>query len=88
MVGCQRLLEVTEAGRYRASAALKRQRPAPLWFTGPSAAGKSTDANIVEQRLHAAGHHTMRLDGDNVRHGLCRDLGRTGSTTSAAPARS
>jgi bifunctional enzyme CysN/CysC len=58
-------------------AALKRQRPAILWFTGLSGAGKSTVANIVEQRLHAAGHHTMLLDGDNVRHGLCRDLGFT-----------
>jgi bifunctional enzyme CysN/CysC len=58
-------------------AALKRQRPAILWFTGLSGAGKSTIANIVEQRLHAGGHHTMLLDGDNVRHGLCRDLGFT-----------
>ena len=60
-----------------ARAALKRQKPAILWFTGLSGAGKSTIANIVEQRLHAAGHHTMLLDGDNVRHGLCRDLGFT-----------
>jgi bifunctional enzyme CysN/CysC len=60
-----------------ARAALKQQRPAILWFTGLSGAGKSTIANIVEQRLHAAGHHTMLLDGDNVRHGLCRDLGFT-----------
>jgi bifunctional enzyme CysN/CysC len=58
-------------------AALKRQRPAILWFTGLSGAGKSTIANIVEQRLTLAGHHTMLLDGDNVRHGLCRDLGFT-----------
>jgi bifunctional enzyme CysN/CysC len=58
-------------------AALKHQRPAILWFTGLSGAGKSTIANIVEQRLHAAGHHTMLLDGDNVRRGLCRDLGFT-----------
>jgi bifunctional enzyme CysN/CysC len=58
-------------------AALKHQRPAILWFTGLSGAGKSTIANMVEQRLHAAGHHTMLLDGDNVRHGLCRDLGFT-----------
>jgi bifunctional enzyme CysN/CysC len=57
--------------------ALKRQKPVILWFTGLSGAGKSTIANIVEQRLHAAGHHTMLLDGDNVRHGLCRDLGFT-----------
>ena len=58
-------------------AAIKRQKPAILWFTGLSGAGKSTIANLAEQRLHAAGHHTMLLDGDNVRHGLCRDLGFT-----------
>ena len=58
-------------------AALKHQRPSILWFTGLSGAGKSTVANLVEQRLHASGHHTMLLDGDNVRHGLCRDLGFT-----------
>jgi bifunctional enzyme CysN/CysC len=46
-----------------------------LWFTGLSGAGKSTIANLVEKRLHALGHHTMVLDGDNVRHGLNRDLG-------------
>ena len=46
-----------------------------LWFTGLSGAGKSTVANLVEKRLHAQGRHTMRLDGDNVRHGLNRDLG-------------
>ncbi len=58
-------------------AALKHQRPAIIWFTGLSGAGKSTIANIVEQKLHGAGHHTMLLDGDNVRHGLNRDLGFT-----------
>jgi bifunctional enzyme CysN/CysC len=58
-------------------AALKRQGAAMVWFTGLSGAGKSTIANIVEQRLHAMGHHTMMLDGDNVRHGLNRDLGFT-----------
>jgi bifunctional enzyme CysN/CysC len=58
-------------------AALKTQKPAILWFTGLSGAGKSTIANLVEQRLHGAGHHTMLLDGDNVRHGLNRDLGFT-----------
>jgi bifunctional enzyme CysN/CysC len=57
--------------------ALKRQRPAIVWLTGLSGAGKSTIANLIEQRLHAAGHHTMLLDGDNVRHGLNRDLGFT-----------
>jgi bifunctional enzyme CysN/CysC len=60
-------------------AAMKHQKPAVLWMTGFSGAGKSTIANLVEQRLHAAGHHTMMLDGDNVRHGLCRDLGFTES---------
>jgi bifunctional enzyme CysN/CysC len=58
-------------------AALNKQKPAIVWFTGLSGAGKSTIANIVEQRLHARGHHTMLLDGDNVRHGLNRDLGFT-----------
>jgi bifunctional enzyme CysN/CysC len=57
--------------------ALKHQRAAIVWFTGLSGAGKSTVANMVEQRLHALGHHTMLLDGDNVRHGLSRDLGFT-----------
>ena len=58
-----------------ARSALMGQRPAVLWFTGLSGAGKSTVANLVERRLHASGHHTMILDGDNVRHGLNRDLG-------------
>ena len=56
---------------------LKGQKPAVLWFTGLSGAGKSTIANLVEKRLLALGHHTMILDGDNVRHGLNRDLGFT-----------
>ena len=60
-----------------ARAALNRQKAAIVWFTGLSGAGKSTIANIVERRLHAAGHHTMLLDGDNIRHGLNRDLGFT-----------
>jgi bifunctional enzyme CysN/CysC len=60
-----------------ARAAIKRQRPAILWFTGLSGAGKSTIANLVEARLHALGVHTSLLDGDNVRHGLNRDLGFT-----------
>jgi len=51
------------------------QHPALLWFTGLSGAGKSTIANIVEKKLHARGRHTYLLDGDNVRHGLNRDLG-------------
>ncbi|OAF19269.1 sulfate adenylyltransferase subunit CysN [Bradyrhizobium neotropicale] len=58
-------------------AAQKHQKPAIIWFTGLSGAGKSTIANIVERRLHAGGHHTMMLDGDNLRHGLSRDLGFT-----------
>jgi bifunctional enzyme CysN/CysC len=58
-------------------AALKRQRPAIIWLTGLSGAGKSTIANLIEQQLNAAGYHTMLLDGDNVRHGLNRDLGFT-----------
>ncbi len=66
-------LDVDKAAR----AALKGQRPAVLWFTGLSGAGKSTVANLVEKRLHALGLHTMSLDGDNVRHGLNRDLGFT-----------
>jgi bifunctional enzyme CysN/CysC len=66
-------LEVQKAAR----AAIKGQRPAVLWFTGLSGAGKSTIANLVEARLHAAGFHTFVLDGDNIRRGLCRDLGFT-----------
>ncbi|MFL6762573.1 MAG: sulfate adenylyltransferase subunit CysN [Sphingomicrobium sp.] len=58
-------------------AALKGQRPAVLWFTGLSGAGKSTIANLVEKKLAAFGRHTFLLDGDNVRHGLNRDLGFT-----------
>ena len=58
-------------------AALKGQKPAVLWFTGLSGAGKSTIANLVEKRLAALGRHTFLLDGDNVRHGLNRDLGFT-----------
>jgi bifunctional enzyme CysN/CysC len=60
-----------------AHADLKGQRPGVVWFTGLSGAGKSTIANIVERKLHALGHHTYLLDGDNVRHGLNRDLGFT-----------
>jgi bifunctional enzyme CysN/CysC len=58
-------------------AAMMGQKPAVLWFTGLSGAGKSTIANLVEQKLAARGRHTFLLDGDNVRHGLNRDLGFT-----------
>ena len=58
-------------------AGLKGQKPAVLWFTGLSGAGKSTIANLVEKKLAARGRHTFLLDGDNVRHGLNRDLGFT-----------
>lgn len=51
------------------------QRPCILWLTGLSGAGKSTIANLLDKRLFAAGRHTYLLDGDNVRHGLNRDLG-------------
>jgi bifunctional enzyme CysN/CysC len=58
-------------------AAQKHQKPAIVWLTGLSGAGKSSIANIAERQLHAAGHHTMLLDGDNVRLGLNHDLGFT-----------
>jgi bifunctional enzyme CysN/CysC len=60
-----------------ARARIKGQTPRCLWFTGLSGAGKSTIANLVERRLLADGFHTILLDGDNVRHGLNRDLGFT-----------
>ncbi|HQZ30298.1 MAG TPA: sulfate adenylyltransferase subunit CysN [Arenimonas sp.] len=66
-------LDVDKAARAR----LKGQQPRVLWFTGLSGAGKSTIANLVDKRLHAQGFHTFILDGDNVRHGLNRDLGFT-----------
>jgi bifunctional enzyme CysN/CysC len=66
-------LEVTK----EAHSQLKGQRPAVVWFTGLSGAGKSSIANIVERKLHQDGRHTYLLDGDNVRHGLNRDLGFT-----------
>jgi bifunctional enzyme CysN/CysC len=65
--------EVTKTARAR----LNGQRPVLLWFTGLSGAGKSSIANSLEQKLHALGKRTFVLDGDNVRHGLNRDLGFT-----------
>jgi len=66
-------VEVDKAARGQ----LNGQKPAVVWFTGLSGAGKSTIADIVEQKLHALGRHTYLLDGDNVRHGLNKDLGFT-----------
>ena len=66
-------LEVTKIAR----AEMKHQQASCLWFTGLSGSGKSTIANLLEKRLHADGKHTYILDGDNVRHGLNRDLGFT-----------
>ena len=66
-------LDVDKAARARS----KAQVPRCLWFTGLSGAGKSAIANRVDKRLHALGHHTFILDGDNVRHGLNKDLGFT-----------
>jgi bifunctional enzyme CysN/CysC len=66
-------VDVTRTAR----ASQKGQQAAVLWFTGLSGAGKSTIANLVEKRLFALGRHTTMLDGDNVRHGLNRDLGFT-----------
>ena len=60
-----------------ARAKLNAQRPCVIWLTGLSGSGKSTIANLVEKRLHALGRHTYLLDGDNVRHGLNKDLGFT-----------
>lgn len=53
----------------------KNQKPCLLWFTGLSGSGKSTVANALDVALHKRGYHTFLLDGDNVRHGLCKDLG-------------
>ena len=66
-------LDVDRAARAR----IKGQQPRVLWFTGLSGSGKSTIANLVDKRLHAQGLHTFILDGDNVRHGLNKDLGFT-----------
>ncbi len=61
----------------RARSNMKGQKAKCIWFTGLSGSGKSTIANMVEKRLHAEGRHTYILDGDNIRHGLNRDLGFT-----------
>ena len=66
-------LDVDKAARAHS----KRQTPRCVWFTGLSGSGKSTIANFVDKKLHALGHHAFVLDGDNVRHGLNRDLGFT-----------
>jgi bifunctional enzyme CysN/CysC len=66
-------LEISREAR----AEVKHQKPAVLWFTGLSGAGKSTIANLVEKKLHRMNRHTFLLDGDNVRHGLNKDLGFT-----------
>jgi bifunctional enzyme CysN/CysC len=66
-------LEINKAAR----ASLKTQKPVCIWLTGLSGSGKSTIANLLEKRLYAEGQHTYLLDGDNVRHGLNRDLGFT-----------
>jgi len=60
-----------------ARAQAHNHQPCVIWFTGLSGSGKSTVADALEQKLHGAGRHTYLLDGDNVRHGLCRDLGFT-----------
>ncbi len=60
-----------------ARARVHSHQPCVVWFTGLSGSGKSTVANVLEQKLHSEGRHTYLLDGDNVRHGLCRDLGFT-----------
>src|SRR5205814_5153353 len=61
----------------QARAAKMGQKPGVVWFTGLSGAGKSTIANLVERKLHDLGSRTYLLDGDNVRHGLNKDLGFT-----------
>ena len=68
--------QALEVGR-EDHAAMKNQKPAVLWFTGLSGAGKSTIANIVAKKLHRMNRHSFLLDGDNVRHGLNKDLGFT-----------
>ena len=67
------VLEIDKAAR----AVQKQQTPKCIWFTGLSGSGKSTIANLLEKHLHQGNKHTYLLDGDNIRHGLCRDLGFT-----------
>jgi len=66
-------IDITKVDRSK----LKNQKPCVLWFTGLSGAGKSTIANALDKKLHEMGMHTYLLDGDNVRHGLSKDLGFT-----------
>lgn len=66
-------IDVNKAARSQ----LKSQKPMCIWFTGLSGAGKSTLANLLEKRMYSENRHTILLDGDNIRHGLCRDLGFT-----------
>ena len=66
-------VDITKVDRSK----LKNQKPCVLWFTGLSGAGKSTIANALDKRLYEMGKHTCLLDGDNVRHGLSKDLGFT-----------
>lgn len=61
----------------KSRALLKHQKPCCVWFTGLSGSGKTTIANLLEKTLYAKGRHTYILDGDNVRHGLNKDLGFT-----------
>jgi bifunctional enzyme CysN/CysC len=68
---CWQAVDVDKPGR----AAIKHQQPCIVWLTGLPSAGKSTIANVLERRLHSAGYHTYLLDGDNIRHGLNKDLG-------------
>ena len=87
----ERALAGARRGQGRRARAAKGQQPCVLWLTGLSGAGKSTIANLVEKQLAAQGRHTYLLDGDNVRHGLNKDLGftdaRTAWRTSAASPR-
>lgn len=67
----QQFIDISQEAR----ASIKNQKPCVLWMTGLSGAGKSSIANAVEKKLHSRGYHTYLLDGDNIRHGLNKDLG-------------